>query len=209
MTLLAKLNPTPLLLKNMHINIEPQISVDLGQFAFSSTKRLPSGIQSTSSHSSWSRMLLLGSMQACQRTSNHGALSFRHLVHSRSPSLMEFSRISLSEDPSNYKAFAENTRKDRKLSDVLGQEKLQVLAQSLDYQPLCAINTFMRSGHWRLGRILCLLLWMAFLASLRLNIYIIGWLLLYHSLKSFLILCKLYFCSTRYIYVMLNFSDTK
>jgi len=108
--------------------------------------------------SSWSWMLLLGSMQACQRTSKHGALSFRHLVHSRSPSLMEFSRISLSEDPSNYKAFAENTRKDRKLSDVLGQEKLQVLAQSLDYQPLCAINTFMRSGHWRLGRILCLLL---------------------------------------------------
>jgi hypothetical protein len=61
--------------------------------------------------------------------------------------ITEFSRISLSEDQSNYKAIAEDTRKDRKLSELLGQEKLQVLAKSLDYQPSSAINPFMRPGH--------------------------------------------------------------
>ena len=61
--------------------------------------------------------------------------------------ITEFSRISLLEDQSNYETFAKDTIKDRKLSELLGLEKLQVLAKSLDYQPLSAINPFMRPGH--------------------------------------------------------------
>ena len=61
--------------------------------------------------------------------------------------LTEFSRISLSEDESNYYAFAKATWKDRKLSELLGTEKLQVLVDSLDYEPSFAINPFMRPGH--------------------------------------------------------------
>jgi hypothetical protein len=59
----------------------------------------------------------------------------------------EFSRISLSEDQSNYVAIAKDTIDDTKLSELLGQEKLEVLINSLDYQPSCAINPFMRPGH--------------------------------------------------------------
>jgi len=61
--------------------------------------------------------------------------------------ITEFGRLSLSEDQSNYKTFAEDTRRNRKLSELLGQEKLQVLDKSLDYQPASAINPFMRPGH--------------------------------------------------------------
>ena len=61
--------------------------------------------------------------------------------------LTEFGRMSLWKDQSNFKSFAEETRKDKKLSELLGQEKLQVLAKSLDYQPSSAINPFMQPGH--------------------------------------------------------------
>ena len=63
----------------------------------------------------------------------------------------EFSRISLLEDQSNYRAFARDAAMDEKLGELLGlgpgRGKLEVLVNSLDYQPSCAINPFMRPGH--------------------------------------------------------------
>jgi len=58
--------------------------------------------------------------------------------------ITEFSRLSLAEDLSNYKSFVEEARRD--LAGLLGREKIEVLAKSLDHPPCSAINPFMRPG---------------------------------------------------------------
>jgi hypothetical protein len=61
--------------------------------------------------------------------------------------ITEFTRLSLSEDQSNYNAFATHMIKKSGLIELLGVEKLHVLVESMDYQPSSAINPFMRPGH--------------------------------------------------------------
>jgi len=73
-----------------------------------------------------------------------------HLVFSTSRALSipfaitEFGRLSLVEDLFNYKTFVEEAR--RGLTGLLGWEKIEVLAKSLDHPPCSAINLFMRPG---------------------------------------------------------------
>ena len=57
----------------------------------------------------------------------------------------EFTRISLTEDMFNFKYFVEGAR--RGLSEVVGQDKMEVLAKSFDDPPCSARNPFMRPGH--------------------------------------------------------------
>jgi len=59
--------------------------------------------------------------------------------------ITEFTRMSLAEDLFRFKTFVEEAR--RGLSGLLGQEKMEVLAKSLDHPPCSAINPFMRPGH--------------------------------------------------------------
>lgn len=61
--------------------------------------------------------------------------------------ITEFGRLSLAEDRFYFKEFVEEARADMRLSGLLGHEKMQVLAKSLDYQPSIAINPFMRPGN--------------------------------------------------------------
>jgi hypothetical protein len=61
--------------------------------------------------------------------------------------ITEFGRISLAEDQFYFKSFVEEARADRRLSGLLGHEKMQVLAKSLDHQPSIAMNPFMRPGN--------------------------------------------------------------
>lgn len=60
--------------------------------------------------------------------------------------ITEFTRISLAEDKSHFESFVEEARTD-KLSELLGQEKMQVLAESLNHPPCSAMNPFMRPGN--------------------------------------------------------------
>lgn len=60
--------------------------------------------------------------------------------------ITEFTRSSLAEDLSLYESFVEEARSGE-LGELLGQEKMQILAKSLDHPPCSAINPFMRPGH--------------------------------------------------------------
>jgi hypothetical protein len=61
--------------------------------------------------------------------------------------LTEYTRMSLAEDLFNFECFVEEARRNGQLSELLGREKMQVLAKSLDHPPCSAINPFMRPGH--------------------------------------------------------------
>ena len=60
--------------------------------------------------------------------------------------ITEFTRMSLAEDLSHFESFVEEARSGG-LSELLGREKMEVLAKSLDHPPCSAINPFMRPGH--------------------------------------------------------------